>query len=355
MKNSRYSPLIAIITLVNLFAMPNQIHAQVNDLGEFIKAGVEDAEVLIKAYLEPLPNGIGAGLNTGWIKDASPHKPLGFSLQVRSSLAFVPTTDQSFDLAKLPLNNVKPANPSQSISPTVGGNDEPGPEVVVLNEGDEVARFTLPRGSGIHLVPAPMIQASVGLIKNTGVTVRYVPEVNIADYGNFQMVGVGIQHELTQWLPGENLIPVKISLFAGYSRLDLSSHLNIDPETAALPDPGYTGNYDNQKAAITFDTYTVKLIIGKNLPFVSIYGAVGYETSTMNAALLGDYPVPISGPAGITQIKTVTDPITYKQKGDNTYSLTAGVKFSLFIFNIYGQYTLADYSSVNAGIGFSFR
>lgn len=355
MRNSRNLTPAGIFILLLLLVQPLKLNAQVSNIGKFIKAGIEDAETLMKAYLEPLPSGIGAGLNSGWVTDASPHQTLGFSIEVRGALAFIPNVDQTFDVSKLSLTSVRAADPSATISPTIGGNDRPGAKVVVMNDGQKVAKFNLPPGSGYHFVPTPMIQASVGLIKNTDITVRYIPEVHIADYGHVQMLGVAVHHEITQWLPGNDLIPFKVSILGGYTHLTLSSKLNIDPSSRAIPDPGYTGSYDNQKASITFDAYVAKIFIGKDLPFISVYGGVGYEFSTMTAALEGDYPIPVAGPSGTIRTKTVTDPIKFTQHGDNSYTLTAGVKFSLFFFNIYGQYTWADYPVVNAGIGFSFR
>ncbi len=355
MKN-KINSLIAFVCLLLAFVLqPATGMSQISDIGKFLRAGKEDAETLVKAYLQPLPSGIGAGLNTGWVTSASAHKPLGFSIQIKGSLAFIPELGQTFDLSELSLNNVRAVDPSATLSPTIGGIDELGPEVVVEDDGQEVARFNLPQGSGIHFVPAPMIQASVGLIKSTDVIIRYVPEVEIGDFGNFQMLGFGIQHELTQWLPADSFIPIDVSIMAGYTNIDLSAQLNLDPQPGAIPDPTYSGNYDNQQAAVSFDTFTAKLIVGKDLPFITVYGAVGYETATMEVALTGDYPVPVAGPAGTTRTITVTDPFIYDQEGENKFSLTGGVKLKLLFFNIYGSYTLAEYPVATAGIGFSFR
>ncbi len=339
--------------LMLLSFQPNTVHAQYDDIGIFLRAGTDDAEALVKAYLEPLASGVGAGLNTGWFTQASAHKTLGFSIQIRGSLAFIPEAGQQFDISELSLNNVRAADQSNTVSPTIGGIDEAGPEVVVSEDGQELARFNLPRGSGFHIVPAPMVQASVGLIKNTDVTVRFVPEVEIGDYGTFKMLGVGLRHEISQYFPG--IIPVDISIMAGYNTIDLSAGLNLNPQSGSVPDPDEPSSYDNQQALTSFDTFTVKIIVGKSLPLIDIYAAAGYETSTMTVALTGNYPVPVPGPAGVTRTETVTDPFEYSQDGENTFSLTAGATLKLLFFDIFAQYTLSKYPVLNAGIGFSFR
>lgn len=353
MKNkTRLSGLFAILILLSF--NPQSANAQYDEIGILLRAGAEDAKTLVKAYLEPIGGGIGGGLSTGWFTSASVHKPLGFSIQIRGSLAIVPKADRQFDIAALPLNVTRAADPSNTLSPTVGGTDEWGPEVVVTKNGKELARFHLPPGSGYHVVPAPMVQASVGLIANTDAIVRFIPEVQIGDYGKFSMWGLGLKHEITGWLPNENNFPIDISIMAGYTSIDLSAFLNLDPLSDAKPDPNYKGNYANQKVLTSFDNFTAKIIVGKSWRFLDIYAAAGYATTTFTVALSGDYPVPVPTETGL-QTKTITDPFKYTQEVENSYSLTAGVTFKLFFFDIFAQYTLAEYPVFNAGIGFSFR
>lgn len=353
MKN-RVGLFALFATLILISFTPQKSSAQYDEIGIFLRAGAQDAETLVRAYLEPLSSGIGGGLNTGWFTSASVHKPLGFSLKVRGSLAFIPEDGRQFDITKLGLDMIKPADPSNTATPTVGGTNELGPEVVVVKNGDKLARFNMPSGTGYHFVPAPMIQASVGLIANTDVIIRFVPEMDIGDYGQFSMRGIGLKHEITAWLPAENIIPVDISIMAGYSTIDLSAPLNVDPYRKAKSDPNYSGSYSNQKATTSFDTFTAKIIVGQNWPFLDLYAAAGYQTSTMTVALRGDYPVPSSTNAGL-QTETITNPFKYTQQGENRYSLTAGATLKLFFFDIFAQYTLSKYPVFNAGVGFSFR
>lgn len=355
-KNARnLSTITVLLALVLLQAIPAV--AQFDNIEDFIRAGKQDAEALTQAYLQPLGKGIGGSLNTGWVNSASTHHPLGFDVQVRGALAFIPDADQTFNVSNLDLQNLELAAGESPLSPTIGGEDEAGPEVILQDaDGDEIDRFNLPQGTGFHFVPAPMVQASVGLIKSTDVILRFVPEVTISDYGSFNMKGLGIKHSLSQWIPGHKFFPLDISVMAGFNRIDMQANLELQPDPDAAPDPTYTGNYENQKVKTSFDTFTVKLLVGKDLPFISVYGGVGYETSTMNVKVVGDYPVTyeIAG-TDAEQTETITDPFSYTQDGANAFSLTGGVKLKLLFFHIFGEYTVAKYPVANAGIGFSFR
>ncbi len=329
--------------------------SQTDRIGDFIKTGGENAETLTKAYFAPVPRGIGANLNTGWFTSASTHHTLGFDIQIRGALAFIPSSDQDFNFDDLNLTNLELADPNASpLSPTAGGDDAAGPEVIIRDDnGDEVDRFNLPQGSGYHIAPAPIVQASVGLIGDTDLIARFVPEVKIGDYGNFNMKGFGLKHEINQWFPGGGLLPVDISIMAGYNRININTNLDLDPKNGAVPtDP--TENYENQKVETSFDTFTAKVLVGKDLPFISVYGGLGYETSVMNLDVTGNFPV-TELVAGQEVTTTLQDPFSYSENGANKFSLTGGVNFKLFFFNVFGEYTLADYPVANAGVGFSFR
>jgi hypothetical protein len=319
-----------------------------------LKSGARDAKILTKAYLSPLEKGIGTNLNTGWFTSASTHKFLGFDVQIHGVATFIPSSGRHFDVRDLDLKKVELADGANPITPTVNGKDVAGSEVVVKDHGRKVADFTLPEGSGLHLAPTPMIQASLGLIKKTDLILRFVPKVQAGDYGNFRMKGIGFKHSISQWLPGGRLFPVNIAVAVGYNHVRVNGNLDLKPEPGAAPDPDYDGDYSNQKVKDTFDTFTAQLIVGKSLPFISAYVAGGYVTSSMHLAVTGDYPIP-EDILGVKRTTTITDPFSYDQSGANTFNLTGGLTIKLSIFHIFGQYTLAKRSTVNAGIGFSVR
>lgn len=337
-------------------------HAQIDNIEDLIRAGQEDAQTLTQAYLKPLPSGFGADINSGWFMNATPHSTLGFDIQIRGAIAFVPSSDQSFDINELNLQRVELADgePS-SISPTVSGEDNSGPNIVVEDEdGEQLAEFALPSGSGYNIVPAPMLQASLGIVKDTDVTVRFIPksETDDIEYG---MLGFGVKHGINQWLPGGNVLPVDLTVFFGYTNIDVNGILDLQPDPGAQPNPfnadAANANFDDQAAKISLSTFTAKALVGKSLPFISVYGGIGYETATMDVEVVGDYPVAVDPGIPVTTsfYDVISDPVGYEEDGNNKFSLLAGANFKLAFFNIFAEYTLADYSVVNAGIGFSFR
>ena len=54
----------------------------------------------------------------------------------------------------------------------------------------------MPGGLKTPAMPLPMIQAGIGLIKNTAIDIRYMPMLNVGDNINVNLFGVGIKHDL---------------------------------------------------------------------------------------------------------------------------------------------------------------
>lgn len=180
-----------------------------------------------------------------------------------------------------------------------------------------------------------MIQGNVGLIKGTDITVRYIPETDIGDYGSISVVGAGIKHGLNQWLPGGKLLPVDISVMAAFSQTDLNATISSSAE---------------QFVNTTTETFVFNALVGKKLPFISAYAGVGFQTGTFNLDMLGDYTVG-SGPAQ----ETFTDPVSFSSDSDAAIHALAGAQFKLAIFRIFAEVTLAEYTTYNAGIGIGLR
>ena len=108
--------------------------AQFNNIGAFLRAGAEDATILTKEYLRPFPTGFGTGLNAGWNEEAAPKKTLGFSIQIRPSIAMVPSSDQSFNISSLQLEKIVVAQGEDPVTPTIAGDNNAGPLLEIYDD-----------------------------------------------------------------------------------------------------------------------------------------------------------------------------------------------------------------------------
>ena len=334
-------------TILILFAAcflaltPNMTKAQGLDFDSFLEAGIDDASLLLESYLQPAFEGFGFGMNSGWYNTAKPHKFLGFDISGSISLARVPDSNQFFTLPT-GLTNVSLTNPSDTrrlptiFGPNLGADDLPELRFTDDN-GDEIIRISAPTGLGIdedivpfNAVPVPMIQLGLGIFKGTELKLRYIPEQDFEGDGGVKLFGIGVMHDVTQYLPAEKLLPFDLSVFLGYTNLE--SYVNID-EAAG------------QTAVFNANAWTVQGVISKKVLFFTAFAGLGYSNSNVDFNMLGDYS---------TETSTFTDPISlnYKNAGIRT---NIGVRIKLLFLTITGEYAIQEYNTLTAGVGFSFR
>jgi hypothetical protein len=348
--------------------------AQLGDIGNILTGGVENAELMFTEYLRPLANSLGANLNGGWYNTAKVHGTLGFDITMTVSAAFPPDDSKLYDLSKLGLTDLAPmSNPN---APTYSGAAGGGPTVAferdVPGYFDNPVRyleFDHPGGSGISFVPSPMINAGLGIPKGFEVMGRFMPKLKYKGL-EFGLWGVGVKHDIGQWIPFVKRIPVlHFTLMYGYTNIHANAKLKtISPDllTPSVADNTSGINWDGQNLDLVTQGHTANFLVGANLPVVAFYGGVGISKTRTNLKANGYYPVPtlntdnpLNPYTEVTNESAVKDPIDIEIKntdGSTTSPrLNAGIRFKFAVVTIHFDYTYANYSVATAGLGFSFR
>jgi hypothetical protein len=365
MDKIRIHKLIAIIAV---FCVTSSAYCQLSQLGILLASGQSDATKLLQQYLKPMGNSLGANLSAGWYNTAKVHKLLGFDLTFSLSFAMVPSGDKSFDPSKIGLSPFASVTPVGKMAPTLSGARSQGPTISYVVAGQTLASYSTPKGLGVGFVPSPMLQLTVGLIKETSLSFRYVPTTKIGSFGSIGLWGIGIQHGLKQWIPVVSRVPfLNLTFQAGYTKLSNSDNISIVPnDIGSLDQTSAPVTWSGQKMDLTVSNFTANILASIDIPVITVYGGVGISSSKTDVSLLGYYPIPsnydIATSKGIvnnSNATTMKDPIK-AHIGNNDGSLTkprlsAGLKFKLGPIHIHGDYTYAYYSIVSAGIGISIR
>ena len=354
-----------ILPFLILILISSTAVGQLNSVGNIMStasSSTTDASKLFGAYLKPYANAFGADLNGGWYNTAKAHKILGFDLTFTINTAFVPKADKTYDVSKLGLAGTVSGNP---IAQTVAGKNTGGPTLAynttVNGNPVTLASFNTPKGTGLPVIPSPMIQLGIGIVKETELIGRFFPKTNIGDFGSVSEWGFGLKHSIKQWIPAIKMAPFfHLSFLGGFTQLKASSKLNLKPEyyTNLNPSITYTGTdkFDNQKMEMKVNGMTFNIIASFDLPVVTFYGAVGISNTKTTLKLKGDYPV-ISGTTA--KIEPLIDPLSIEMKsmqGSATKPrLNAGIKFKMAIFTIHFDYTYANYSVATVGLGIRVR
>ncbi|MEJ6749181.1 MAG: hypothetical protein QNK60_04560 [Flavobacteriales bacterium] len=317
--------LFLFVTLVSL-----QSKSQVSVLGE-------DASNFLEAYFTPLGEGFGAGLNNGWYNTAKPHKLGGFDLTFTLNAVSIPNDMQHFDP-----NNIDNFS-SNSTTPTILGAGE-GSEITYNNNGNSMT-FNMPNQGTLKksLIPIPILNAGIGLIKKTELDFRYIPTYNydlgFTGKGSVALWGIGVKHDLLQWIPViGNAIPVSLSLQTGYTQLNTSFSV-VDPNSSV-----------NQDVSLDINATTINLIVSKKLLMITAYAGLGYNSSVTKFSSETSFNVGTS-----TNPVTMNIPVEMKFESQNEMRTNIGLRFNLAIIALQANHTFSKYPVTTIGAGISLR
>ncbi len=345
-----------LIFICTIFFGVNATNAQ--ELESILLAS-DDANQLLENYLNPVMKGLMTSMNNGWYTTAKTHKKFGFDITIGASAAFTPDKDQMFQFVADQYNYISVSDGSSSI-PTILSKDETETEINVSVPYDgnkfKVGSFKMPGGIAKDLpanaTPAPFVQVGLGLPLKTTVKLRFVPKTNFASDVEANLIGVGLQHDLTQYLGIVGKLPFSVSLFGAYTSASVEYAIKNDALTDRV-------SVINGSAQFKLNTWTVQALGSLDFKIVTVYGGLGYNGGTSSFDIKGDYSLSYdiqdSGQNNLSILdETIKDPINLDFKTSGTRA-TIGARLNLAFFKIFADYTLQEYNTATVGVAFSFR
>jgi len=334
-----------LVFLIVFIAQPFQSHGQ-SDYDQLLKGSLADASYLLEGYIAPAMNSLGAGLNQGWYNTAKTHKPFGIDFTITTSLIYVPGSDDFYSVDNTRLQEIRlvsydgqtvGASSSGSV-PTIFG-PEKAPIYETLDSGKD---FEGPPGFDLQntikiakALPVPMYHLGIGLPKNFDIKVRFSPTIEFSDF-RFNLFGLGLMHDVKQYIPGLKVVPIDLAIFAGYTQMKMEQGLS-----------GTTSGTD-QKAIAEFKATTVQAMVSKKISVLTFYGAAGYNFANSSLDMKGTYDLDDDG------TPEATDPLSLEFSTSGPRA-TAGMRLKLSVFTLHADYTFANYNALSAGFGINVR
>lgn len=309
----------------------DQVLAQDSGIsGQDIKQG----EKLLEAYFTPMAESFGAGLNNGWYNTAKPHRLGGFDLTFTLNTVIIPNAAKSFKIGN-EFGEVFTSNETEA-STIFGSKDATLMTYKNSSTGIETP-FDMPGGFKTLAMPLPMIQAGIGLIKNTAIDIRYMPMLNVGKNFNVNLFGIGLKHDLLQWIPVVgNAIPMSLSLQGGYT--SLNTELKIS----------------GQKVSLHTNATTINLVASKRLLMFTGYAGLGYNSSTTAFSSNANFNLGggTSQHAGGVQFD---EKVEMAFESNKNLRANLGLRFNIALVTIQADYTFAEYPTATLGLGVSLR
>jgi len=319
MKKNLFTLLAAFIGLTSFGQSSGQITS-------ILANDITQGEQIIEAYFTPMAESFGASLNNGWYNTAKPHSLGGFDLTFTLNTVIIPNAAETFNIKKAG-GDVFTSNETEA-STIFGSSDKTGMTYTNSNTGLS-ADFDMPGGFKTPAMPLPMIQAGIGLIKNTAIDIRFMPMMNVGDNINVNLFGIGIKHDVLQWIPVVgDAIPMSLSLQGGYTTLN--TELKISEQEISL----------NTKAT------TINLVASKRLLMFTGYAGVGYNSSTTTFAADANFDL-----GGVQFDEKVA--MTFDSQKNIRANI--GLRLNITLVTIQADYTFAEYPTATLGLGVSLR
>lgn len=315
-----------ILSFISSIMIVSFSYAQTSQITSILAADVIQGEKLIESYFTPMAESFGANLNSGWFNTAKPHSLGGFDLTFTINTVIIPNSSKTYKI-KDKFGGVFISEKEEAY--TIFGNSQTT-EITYQNSNSGLsATFDMPGGYKLPILPLPMVQAGIGLIKNTAVDVRYIPKLNIGNEINVNLLGFGIKHDLLQWIAAfGDAIPMSLSLQAGHT--SLSTELEIS----------------NQDISLTTKTTTINLIASKKLSILTGYAGIGYNSSSTTFAANANFNFDNVGFKEAVEIKFASD---------KNVRANVGLRLNITLITIQADYTFSEYPTATLGLGISFR
>jgi hypothetical protein len=322
------------------------VHAQ--DIDQLLKDNIDDGRKLVGAYISPFMKSLSVGMNQGWYNTAKAHKIAGVDLTFTVSALTIPDKESFYDATTLGLKGVSlnatgaDRSPDYPLAPTMFGPDlEP---VFRVNSSGET--FRGPGGLGIkeeigrNIMPVPMAHLGFGLPKGTDVKIRFIPTINLGDDGELKLFGLGVMHDIKQYIPGIKHLPFDLSGFAGFTRFSLNYRFDTEGGVAG----------QDQRAEFVVNSTTLQGLISKKFSVLTLYGGIGYNVAKSNLAVKGTFDINDNGTIEADE----RDPLDLRY-GASGPRATAGFRLKLAVLTLHADYTLQKYNALTVGIGLSVR
>lgn len=338
LKNSYRSLLLCGTLLLTSFAV------QAQDLGETLEAVGED---YARLYVTPLVDAFGADINAGLFHSAQiggtgilPGIDIYFGVKLFG--AQLDDSDKTLSLLYVAEEDFRgpdgntyrlPVQYEINDAPTVFGETEagvvtatvnervhPGPDGIDNTDDDifvnETSQLDLLAGLvDTDIAPLAIPQITVGTFMGTDVSLRYLPALNVDDYGSVEFLGYGLRHSISQYIP---LLPVDIAVGAMWQNMQIDD------------------TDDNQ--VFKAETFAGFLSVSKTFGAATVYAGAQTESTTVDIA----YSFESDGQR--------TD-VAFEVDAANEMRFLGGVSFGLGPVTLNVDYSASEYNTISAGLG----
>lgn len=299
---------------------------------------INDALIFSDKYVTPATDAAVYQSASGWITTPKKRELFDVSVGIHTNIFFTPKRDREFTVNNSDFAFFQLEEGTSATVPTALGNDD---QVYLSGMlGDSEVRLETPQGIDMETVVYPYLQGAIGLWGGTDLVVKYSPKVRLKK-SNYQVYGVGLKHNFSQYIPSLAENKIHFAVLAAYSKEDVSfNFLDVQTDFGTLGINEINGLVD-----------TWQFQVNGSKEFGKFEVMAGFIVNTSNI----EYKV--SGEKGsIEEIIPFQQTINLKleeiYKTKVNYIGEAAVNYNIGNFNI--QYILAFGKFVNTNVSLQY-
>lgn len=326
---------------------------------ESILLAADDASLLTENYLNPGMRGLMFSMNDGWATTAKVHEKFGFDITIGLNASMVPHAAKTFAFDPTEYTYISLPNGESQLQTVMSESSTDTKVDISIPYGDgtyRVGSFKMPGGIAkdlpLNAVPAPTVQVGFGLPTKTDIKARFVPNIKFDNDVESNLIGFGLQHDLTQYFGVIEKLPLSVSILGAFTNMNVIYHINDDTAADGVM-------VSDGKTEFKLNTWTVQALASLDFKLITLYGGVGYNNGKTTVKLKGDYLLTYDIEDGNgnylgTVDESISDPFNLAFAANGIRG-TLGARLNLSIFKIFADYTFQEYNTATLGVAFSVR
>lgn len=303
--------------------------AQIDD----INAIAADMVFLSDQYVTPAAEAAVYQSSGGWYTTAKSKKLWDLEFSLQGNMLFIGSSHKAFMIAENDLQNIRiKGDATTAYTPTALGGDD----YLVLEGtiGGDVFEFDSPQGLNESNVKHVQLQAALGLWKGTSLIVRYSPKIKL-NKTYYQILGFGIQHNLTQWFAKDPLSTFQLGALGTYSFYSVSDTFS----EIRIP----VGNNLNRMNSIVVDgeSFMFNLTASKAVKQFTFSTAVGLTRSSFSYTMGGQ---------GELLLSVLNQALETLAENKTLFKVDIGVDYRIGSFSVNSMLTFGKYTNLVLGL-----
>ena len=282
-------------------------------IGKPLFSQIEDrfsqlAETNATEYVQPFATTLGTAINSGSYHTADIPSMFSFSVSFKAMYIIIPESQKNF-------------------TPSISEAGYQTSKETATIYGDKGAAYAGPDGyivmpPGINQSGIPVAYPQVGAsFLGTQVILRYLPKIAISEENDLTMLGIGVAHSISQYIP---LFPIDLAVQGLYNNVEVSGIMKLN-------------------------NFAVNVHASKTLGPLTPYVGLQYEKTSLDL----DYTYKSDYQTGDPNLN-VDQHISMTVNGTNEFRATVGAALKLAVLVFNADFSLGSQPVVSGGLTFEF-